>query len=146
MEHSKFLYSAVYGFDNDAVMRFFEEAGCPLKTERGQRVFPKSDHSSDIIKVLEQRLKRLEVNVLLDTEIKEIHVKELLENSQEENKDSDQNKKTKKKGNYRSQVASVELFYKKQVKNSKECRPSNYCYGWVFLCAYRIDRGRVPIC
>ena len=116
MEHSKFLYSAVYGFDNDAVMRFFEEAGCPLKTERGQRVFPKSDHSSDIIKVLEQRLKRLEVNVLLDTEIKEIHVKELLENSQEENKDSDQNKKTKKKGNYRSQVASVELFYKKTGK------------------------------
>ena len=97
MEHSKFLYSAVYGFDNDAVMRFFEEAGCPLKTERGQRVFPKSDHSSDIIKVLEQRLKRLEVNVLLDTEIKEIHVKELLENSQEENKDSDQNKKNKEK-------------------------------------------------
>ena len=46
MEHSKFLYSAIYGYDNQAVMRFFEEAGCPLKIERGQRVFPESDHSS----------------------------------------------------------------------------------------------------
>ncbi len=42
MENRKFLYSAIYGFDNQAVMRFFEEAGCRLKIERGQRVFPDS--------------------------------------------------------------------------------------------------------
>jgi len=45
LEHDKFLYSAVYGFDHNAVMDFFERAGCPLKVERGQRVFQKSDHS-----------------------------------------------------------------------------------------------------
>lgn len=58
MEHAKFLYSAVYGFDNHAVMAFFEQAGCPLKVERGQRVFPQSDHSSDIIRALEQTLRK----------------------------------------------------------------------------------------
>ena len=72
MEHSKFLYSAVYGFDNQAVMRFFQDAGCPLKVERGQRVFPVSDHSSDIIKVLEQELRRLKVQIYLNTEVKKI--------------------------------------------------------------------------
>lgn len=72
MEHAKFLYSAVYGFDNRAVMDFFEKAGCPLKVERGQRVFPKSDHSSDIIRALEQELSRLGVQVLLNTEVKQI--------------------------------------------------------------------------
>lgn len=74
MEHEKFLYSAVYGFDNRAVMEFFEKAGCPLKIERGQRVFPRSDHSSDIIKALEQELRRLGVQVLLNTEVKGIKV------------------------------------------------------------------------
>ncbi|MDE6052322.1 MAG: NAD(P)/FAD-dependent oxidoreductase, partial [Lachnospiraceae bacterium] len=68
---------AVYGFDNHAVMDFFEKAGCPLKVERGQRVFPKSDHSSDIIKALEQELKRLGVQVLLNTEVKEIRTIQL---------------------------------------------------------------------
>lgn len=77
MEHSKFLYSAVYGFDNQAVMRFFESAGCPLKIERGQRVFPVSDHSSDIIKALEQELKRLKVQVYLNTEVKNIRTMQL---------------------------------------------------------------------
>ena len=42
---SKFLYSALYGYDNTQVMRLFEENGCKLKTERGDRVFPVSDHS-----------------------------------------------------------------------------------------------------
>lgn len=74
MEHAKFLYSAVYGFDNHAVMDFFENAGCPLKVERGQRVFPKSDHSSDIIKALEHELNRFGVQVLLNTEVKGIKI------------------------------------------------------------------------
>lgn len=72
LEHEKFLYSAVYGFDSRAVMRFFEEAGCPLKTERGQRVFPESDHSSDIIRALERELKRLGVQLRLNSEVRKI--------------------------------------------------------------------------
>jgi predicted flavoprotein YhiN len=48
----RFLYSAIYDYDNRAVMDFFEENGCHLKVERGDRVFPVSDHSSDIIRTL----------------------------------------------------------------------------------------------
>lgn len=50
MTNSKFLYSAFYSFTNHDVMEFFQQAGVPLKTERGGRVFPVSDHSSDIIR------------------------------------------------------------------------------------------------
>ncbi len=65
MTNAKFLYSALYGFDNRAVMEFVESAGCPLKTERGNRVFPVSDHSSDIIAALQGSLRRLGVEIRL---------------------------------------------------------------------------------
>lgn len=68
--NSKFLYSAFYGFDNQAVMNFFEEAGCPVKVERGERVFPVSDHSSDVIGALERQLKKWKVDVRLKQEVK----------------------------------------------------------------------------
>lgn len=72
MEHSKFLYSAIYGFDNTMVMQFFEDAGCKLKTERGQRVFPESDHSSDVIRALDKEMKSAGVNLLLNREVESI--------------------------------------------------------------------------
>ena len=53
--NSKFLYSAFYGYDNREVMAFLEREGCPLKTERGDRVFPVSDHSSDVIRAWSAR-------------------------------------------------------------------------------------------
>lgn len=56
MTNSKFLYSAIYGYDAYRVMDFFESNGCKLKIERGERVFPVSDHSSDIIRTLENVL------------------------------------------------------------------------------------------
>lgn len=68
----KFLYSAFYGFDNQAVMAFFEEAGCPLKIERGERVFPVSDHSSDVIAALMRQMKKGGVRLRLDTRVKEL--------------------------------------------------------------------------
>lgn len=52
----KFLYSAFYGFDNRQLMDLLEQAGCPLKVERGERVFPNSDHSSDVIGALRREL------------------------------------------------------------------------------------------
>ena len=76
LTNPKFLYSAFYGYDNHMLMNFFEKAGCPLKTERGERVFPVSDHSSDIIKALERKLQALSVKVALHTCVKEL----LLEN------------------------------------------------------------------
>lgn len=72
LEHSKFLYSAFYGFDNQAVMSFFEEAGCKLKIERGQRVFPESDHSSDIIRALAKELDNFGVKTMLNTQVVEV--------------------------------------------------------------------------
>lgn len=72
MEHSKFLYSAVYGYDNQAVMQFFEDAGCHLKTERGQRVFPESDHSFDILRALDREMQKAGVKVRLNSEVEEV--------------------------------------------------------------------------
>ena len=66
--NSKFLYSAFYDYDNRAVMDFLERAGCRLKTERGDRVFPVSDHSSDVTAAFARELKRQGVEVLLGRE------------------------------------------------------------------------------
>ena len=46
--NSRFLHSALRGFGSEAAMSFFESFGCPLKVERGNRVFPVSDRSADI--------------------------------------------------------------------------------------------------
>ena len=70
--NAKFLYSAFYTFDNFQVMRFFEEHGLQLKTERGNRVFPESDHSSDVIRTLQNALKQAGVEIRLFTEVKQI--------------------------------------------------------------------------
>ena len=61
----KFLYSAFYQCSAQDVMQFFERNGLELKTERGNRVFPASDHSSDVIKTLEQALNKRKVTVRL---------------------------------------------------------------------------------
>lgn len=72
MNNPKFLYSGFYSFGPQDVMNFFEEAGVPLKVERGNRVFPQSDHSSDIIRALERELKKAGAKVHLHTTVKEI--------------------------------------------------------------------------
>lgn len=69
ISNPKFLYSAFYGFTNKAVMDFFEGRGLALKVERGERVFPASDHSSDVIRTLERDLKEKRVDVRLNTGI-----------------------------------------------------------------------------
>ena len=73
----KFLYSAIYSFDNQAVYDYFEKNGCALKTERGDRVFPVSDHSSDVIKALEKDLRNKGVKIYLQTRVKEVLCDEL---------------------------------------------------------------------
>lgn len=72
MSNPKFLYSSFYSFTPQDVMEFFEEAGVPLKTERGNRVFPQSDHSSDIIRALERELKKAGAKIHLHTAVQEI--------------------------------------------------------------------------
>lgn len=68
----RFLYSAFYGFDNHDMMEFLEQRGLPLKTERGNRVFPQSDKSSDVLQTLQREIRRLGVEVHLNTAVKEL--------------------------------------------------------------------------
>ncbi len=61
--NGRFLYSAMEAFAPDAVMRFFENAGCALKVERGNRVFPVSDKSVSVLNALDRELTRSAVTV-----------------------------------------------------------------------------------
>lgn len=72
----KFLYSAFYGFTSQDAIRFFENAGMKTKTERGNRVFPVSDHSSDVIQALSRRMKECGVRVCLHTEVEAVLTEE----------------------------------------------------------------------
>lgn len=65
----KFMYSAFAHFDNQDMIKFIEGAGVPTKVERGGRLFPVSDHASDITKAFTQTLKRLGVKTELDTRV-----------------------------------------------------------------------------
>ena len=68
----KFLYSALYGFTNEDVMAMVKKQGVALKTERGGRVFPVSDKSSDILRAFSARVREAGVKVLLNTEVKSV--------------------------------------------------------------------------
>lgn len=68
-----FLYSSLYTYTNEDVKAFFESKNIPLKTERGDRVFPLTDKSSDIIKGLEMGLRDSNVNVRLSSPVKDIN-------------------------------------------------------------------------
>lgn len=68
----KFLYSSFYTFTNFDMIDFMEQNGCPVKTERGMRVFPVSDKSSDVIRALSGRLKALGVEIHLHEEAEEL--------------------------------------------------------------------------
>ena len=54
--NAKFMQSAIYGFTSEDTMAFLEENGLSLVVERGNRVFPKSNKSSDVIKTLSNAL------------------------------------------------------------------------------------------
>lgn len=72
----KFLYSAFYSFTNEQVIALFERLGVRTKVERGGRVFPVSDHSSDVIQALRGEMDRLGVNVHLRAEVKNLIIDE----------------------------------------------------------------------
>ena len=66
VSNSKFLYSSFYGFTNKDMMDLLEQAGLRLKVERGNRVFPQSDKSSDVISTLSGLLRQAGVKVCLN--------------------------------------------------------------------------------
>lgn len=65
----EFLYSALYSFSNEALMDWLKSRGLKLKTERGQRVFPASDKSSDVIQVFTRELEKLGVEIRYETRV-----------------------------------------------------------------------------
>ena len=82
VSNPKFLYSAFSQFNNTDLMKLIEDNGTPLKTERGNRVFPVSDHSSDILKALNNALKKAGVDVRLNTSVKSI-ITEIIKETEE---------------------------------------------------------------
>ncbi len=72
VSNPKFLYSAIYSFDSSQVCALFEEQGCRLKEERGGRIFPLSDHASDVIKALNKMMAENGVDVRLKTKVSSI--------------------------------------------------------------------------
>lgn len=67
-----FLYSALYSFTNEDTMSFFDNEGIKLKVERGDRVFPDSDKSSDIIRGLSNALSRSNVKIRLNSKVQDV--------------------------------------------------------------------------
>lgn len=72
VSNRKFLYSALYGYTNEDVIQFFDRLGCKTKVERGNRVFPVSDKSSDVIGALIREMNRVGVHVHLQTEVNDV--------------------------------------------------------------------------
>lgn len=70
--NAKFLYSCFYTFSNQDMIAFMEKNGCPVKTERGGRVFPVSDKSSDVIRALSRCLNKLGVEIFLQEEVADL--------------------------------------------------------------------------
>ncbi|MFT8314434.1 MAG: NAD(P)/FAD-dependent oxidoreductase [Clostridium sp.] len=70
----EFLYSSLYTYNNIDIINYFEEMGVNLKVERGDRVFPKSDKSSDIINALRRSLENKNVEIMLNTRISSINI------------------------------------------------------------------------
>lgn len=62
----RFLYSAFHNFSSEDTISFFESLGVPVKTERGNRVFPQSDRALDVANALERELRRLKVEVRVE--------------------------------------------------------------------------------
>ncbi len=94
--NAKFLYSAYYAFDPWAVQKMLTDAGCPLKVERGNRVFPVSDHSSDVIKVLRKKLEDSGCEIRYKTEVKKLLAEELNAELSEDSKEPEEGKEKKK--------------------------------------------------
>lgn len=114
ISNPKFLYSAIYGFDNTACMDFFTANGLKIKTERGNRVFPVSDHASDVIKTLEKSMKDLGVKIHLNTRVKEL----LTEPIEGDNANADLNDNCSNNGNV---LAGEQSKYDKKSNKKNKC-------------------------
>lgn len=76
LHNGKFLYTALSKFSNQQVKAFFEDADVPLKVERGDRVFPVSDQSKDIVNALRKKLDATGVDLWLNATVKEVLIED----------------------------------------------------------------------
>ena len=76
VSNGKFLYSAIYGFTNFDIVDLVEANGCPVKEERGARMFPVSDHASDVTGALERKMKTLGVKIFLNEPVRDIVIRD----------------------------------------------------------------------
>lgn len=76
--NSRFLYSAISEYDQAMLLSDLKDWGLKVKTERASRVFPVSDHSSDVIKTLENEMKKRGVKILLNSECTEILLEDFI--------------------------------------------------------------------
>lgn len=92
--NSKFLYSAFYTLTNEDTIKFFEKLGLSTKVERGLRVFPTSDKSSDVIRALKNEMESLGIEIVYNTEVREILYEAISDVEESDEKD---NKKKREK-------------------------------------------------
>lgn len=74
--NGRFLYSCYQQFTNEDIIKFLNKEGLQVKEERGNRIFPVTDHSQDVLKCFTKKLKENNVEVLYNTRVKEILVNE----------------------------------------------------------------------
>lgn len=70
--NKKFMYSSFTNFDNYALMDYLENKGLKLVVQRGDRVFPKSEKSSDVIKIFENLIKKNHIDLKLNEKVEKI--------------------------------------------------------------------------
>lgn len=76
MSNSKFMYSAIYNFTNQDAIDMFNRLGCSTKVERGDRVFPVSDKSSDVISALQKEMKKNNIKLYYNANVEDVCVEE----------------------------------------------------------------------
>ena len=74
--NGKFLNSSLRAFDNADVMAFFERLGVPLKTERGNRVFPRSDRAAHVVDAIVRYLRDQKVEIRTNTSVSELLIED----------------------------------------------------------------------
>ena len=83
--NGRFLYSAFNEFTNKDIINFLKEEGLEVKKERGDRIFPVTDKSLDVLRCFERRIKKLEIEVKYNVKVEKILVKSENKIPKEEN-------------------------------------------------------------
>ena len=119
--NKKFMYSSYSEFNNEDTINFFNDNGLKTKIERGNRVFPESDKSSDVIDTLKNIIKKNNVKVLLNTKVIDINIEENsdIENANEDNNVLNEIYENNKNNIISKKVKSIELYDKNTNKKSK---------------------------